>query len=100
MTAAMLVLEPIFEADLPPEQYAYRLGLQVYEIRAICRHNRNSPGTCRGVADSLEEAGERLFTFLRYAPQQWKSLRTTSAIERLHGEFKRRVKTQCALPNA
>src|SRR3979411_3069713 len=24
MTAAMLVLEPIFEADLPPEQYAYR----------------------------------------------------------------------------
>ena len=55
---------------------------------------------CRGVADSLEEAGERLFTFLRYPPQQWKSLRTTNAIERLHGEFKRRVKTQCALPNA
>jgi len=26
MTAAMLVLEPIFEADLPPEQYAYRTG--------------------------------------------------------------------------
>ena len=26
MTAAMLVLEPIFEADLPPEQYAYRSG--------------------------------------------------------------------------
>jgi RNA-directed DNA polymerase len=26
MTAAMLVLEPIFEADLPPEQYAYRPG--------------------------------------------------------------------------
>lgn len=25
-TAAMLVLEPIFEADLPPEQYAYRPG--------------------------------------------------------------------------
>ena len=55
---------------------------------------------CRGVADSMEEAGERLFTFLRYPPQQWKSLRTTNAIERLHGEFKRRVKTQCALPNA
>ncbi len=61
---------------------------------------------CRGVADSLEgEAakrtnGERLFAFLRYSPQQWKSLRTTNAIERLYGEFKRRVKTQCALPNA
>jgi group II intron reverse transcriptase/maturase len=26
MTAAMLVLEPIFEADLPEEQYAYRPG--------------------------------------------------------------------------
>jgi hypothetical protein len=26
MTATMLVLEPIFEANLPPEQYAYRPG--------------------------------------------------------------------------
>jgi retron-type reverse transcriptase len=26
MTAAMLVLEPIYDADLPPEQYAYRPG--------------------------------------------------------------------------
>ena len=26
MTAAMLGLEPIFEAGLPPEQYAYRPG--------------------------------------------------------------------------
>ena len=25
---------------------------------------------CRAVADSLEEAGERLFTFLRYPPEQ------------------------------
>ena len=27
-------------------------------------------------------------------------MRTTNAIERLHEEFKRRIKTQCALPNA
>ncbi len=27
-------------------------------------------------------------------------MRTTNAIERLHGEFKRRIKIQCALPNA
>ena len=26
MTAALIVLDPIFEADLPPEQYAYRTG--------------------------------------------------------------------------
>ena len=26
MTAAMLVREPIFDADLPPELYAYRPG--------------------------------------------------------------------------
>lgn len=55
---------------------------------------------CRAVADSLEEAGERLFTFLHYPPDQWKSLRTTNAIERLHEEFKRRIKTQCVLPSS
>src|ERR1039458_1382582 len=31
MTAAMLVLEPIFEADLPPEQYAYRPGRNAHQ---------------------------------------------------------------------
>jgi putative transposase len=55
---------------------------------------------CRPVADSLEEAGERLFTFLRYPPEQRRSVRTTNAIERLHEEFKRRIKTQCVLPCA
>ena len=55
---------------------------------------------CRAVADSLEEADKRLFTFLRYPPEQWRSLRTTNAIERLHEEFKRRIKTQCLLPCA
>ncbi len=34
---------------------------------------------------------------LSYPPTQWRSLRTTNAIERLHEEFKRRIKTQCAL---
>jgi transposase-like protein len=55
---------------------------------------------CRAVADSLEEAGDRLFTFLRYPDSQWKSIRTTNAIERLHEEFRRRIKTQCVLPCA
>jgi putative transposase len=54
----------------------------------------------RAVADSLEEAGERLFAFTRLPPSQWKSARTTNAIERLHEEFKRRIKTQTVLPSA
>src|ERR1700684_192181 len=52
------------------------------------------------VADSLEEAGDRLFTFSRLPPSQWRSVRTTYAIERLHEEFKRRIKTQTVLPSA
>jgi putative transposase len=54
----------------------------------------------RAVADSLQEAGDRLFTFTRLPPSQWKSARTTNAIERLHEEFKRRIKTQTVLPSA
>ena len=55
---------------------------------------------CRAVADSLEEAGDRLFTFTRLPASQWRSARTTNAVERLHEEFKRRIKTQTALPSA
>jgi putative transposase len=54
----------------------------------------------RPVADSLEEAGECLFAFTRLPPSQWKSARTTNAIERLHEEFRRRIKTQTVLPCA
>jgi len=54
----------------------------------------------RAVADSLEEASDALFAFARLPPNQWKSARTTNAIERLHEEFKRRIKTQTVLPSA
>src|SRR6266487_2814605 len=54
----------------------------------------------RAVADSLEEAGDRVFTFTRLPLGQWRSARTTNAIERLHEEFKRRIKTQTVLPSA
>jgi transposase-like protein len=55
---------------------------------------------CEAVATSLEEAGDQLFTFTRLPVEQWKSARTTNAIERLHLEFKRRIKTQTVLPSA
>jgi putative transposase len=55
---------------------------------------------CPAVAASLEEAGDKLFTFTRFPQSQWKSLRTSNAIERLHEEFKRRIKTQTVLPSA
>jgi putative transposase len=55
---------------------------------------------CKAVAESLEEAADRLFTFTRLDPSQWKSARTTNAIERLNEEFKRRIKTQTVLPDA
>src|SRR5262249_24220878 len=54
----------------------------------------------RPIADCLEQAGDRLFTFTRLPPRQGRSARTTNAIERLHEEFKRRIKTQTVLPSA
>lgn len=45
---------------------------------------------CRAVADSFEEAGDKLFAFLRFPACQWRSIRTTNAIERLNEEFRRR----------
>jgi len=51
------------------------------------------------VVTSLREGGEELLTFLAFPKAQWKTLRTTNTIERLHGEFRRRVKTQGSLPN-
>ena len=66
-----------------------------------------SPGTrssstwskrCPGVVTSLREGGDELLTFFRFPRAQWKTLRTTNTIERLHVEFRRRVKTQGSLP--
>ena len=47
---------------------------------------------------SLDDAGEDLTAFTRFPPAQWRCLRTTNAIERIFGEFKRRTKTQGAFP--
>jgi putative transposase len=53
---------------------------------------------CPAVVECLEEAGDDLFTFLRFPKTQWKALRTTNALERINGEFRRRTKTQASLP--
>lgn len=71
------------------------------EIAARCKSFlRKWRLKCPAVATSLEEAGENLFTFTRLPKSQWRSARTTNAIERLHEEFKRRIKTQTVLPCA
>ena len=46
--------------------------------------------------DSLEEAATAVHLHTT-AASQWRSARTTNAIERLHEEFKRRIKTQTVL---
>ncbi len=53
---------------------------------------------CPGVVKSLQEGGAELLTFFTFPKAQWKTLRTTNSIERLNEEFRRRVKTQGALP--
>jgi putative transposase len=53
---------------------------------------------CPRVVTSLREGCDELLTFFRFPKAQSKTLRTTNVIERLHKEFRRRVKTQGSLP--
>ncbi len=78
----------VYAETLSAARHAYRAFLGKWRARAP------------KVVESLEEAGEDLLTFYRFPRSQWKSLRTTNAIERFNGEFRRRVKTQGALPTA
>jgi putative transposase len=84
-------------ADYTDMIYADTAGEIEKRHRALLRKWRLK---CPAVANSLEEAGDRLFTFTCLPPSQWKSARTINAIERLHEEFKRRIKTQTVLPSA
>ena len=69
----------------------------VEQARAAFR--RKWTTRCAAAWKSFEEAGDELFTFLRYPVSQWKALRTTNALERINEEFRRRTKTQASLPN-
>jgi retron-type reverse transcriptase len=61
-TAAMLVLEPIFEADLPPEQYAYRAATGALDaVRQVHRlintgHREVVDADLSGYFDSIPHA--------------------------------------------
>ncbi len=68
--------------------------------RAYAAFRKKWTKGCPGAVASLEEAGAELLTFFRYPRSQWKSWRTTNSIERLHQEFRRRVKTQGSFPTA
>lgn len=62
--------------------------------RAYTRMHRRWAQRCPAVAESLAEAGHELLTFYRFPAEQWKALRSTNLIERIHGELRRRIKTQ------
>jgi transposase-like protein len=66
---------------------------------AYTAFERTWANRCPGVVTSLREGADELLTFFRFPKAQWKTLRTTNTIERLHEEFRRRVKTQGSLPN-
>ena len=65
---------------------------------AVLAFERKWSKRCPGVVRSLQEGGDELLTFFRFPKAQWKTLRTTNVIERLNGEFRRRIKTQGAQP--
>ena len=51
--------------------------------------------------DTLDHSASyalRVLTFFQFPTAQWKTLSITNVIERLHEEFRRRVKTQGSLP--
>ncbi len=54
---------------------------------------------CPGVVTSMREGCDELHTFFGFPKAQWKTLRSTNVIERLHEEFRRQVKTQGSLPS-
>jgi len=55
---------------------------------------------CEGVVNSLLQAGDDLLTHYKFPQSQWRSIRSTNNIERLQGEFRRRIKTQAAFPTS
>ena len=86
-------------AELPEDFHRVVYAASAEAARAAwTRFERAWAKRCPGVLKSLHEGGPELLTFFSFPPAQWKTLRTTNTIERLNEEFRRRVKTQGALP--
>ena len=97
LAAAPEALHEEMKSDYAGMMYADTAELALENRRSFLAKWRSK---CPKAAKSMEEAGEELFTFLRFPPCQWKSLRSTNAIERLNLEFRRRVKVQGVQPSA
>src|SRR6202790_3559978 len=78
MTAAMLVLDPIFEADLPPEQYAYRAGRNaqqaVIDAEETLYQGHLDVGDA-DPADYLDESSHYTSGYCGWIKKVWKSRR-------------------------
>jgi len=79
------------KADFHTVVYA---GSRADAERAYARMQRRWTQRCPAVAESLAEAGHELLTCYAFPCEQWKALRSTNLIERIHGELRRRIKTQ------
>jgi hypothetical protein len=66
------------------------------DVGLVEEHRADAPCYLLDVEDA-----DRLNVLVdRELESQWKSIRTSNGIERLHEEFKRRIKTQTVLPSA
>ena len=83
--ADMIYAKTVNEVDAEAQ------GVPAQMAPASCRAGRRQPGRSGRPTLHLPALPKQ---------SQWKSIRTTNAIERLHEEFKRRIKTQCMLPCA
>lgn len=88
-------LEPLREDYRAIVYAASRAEAERARQRFLAKWRKLSPA----VAASLEEAGDDLLAFFAFPPALHLMLRTTNPIERINVEFRRRVKTQGALPN-
>jgi transposase-like protein len=89
-----------FYDEIKTDYHAIVYAKSEAEARAAWKcFEKKWSGDCPGVVKSLNEGGYELLTFFKYPESMWKALRTTNCIERMNGEFRRRVKTQGSLPN-